>query len=811
MVDLGALYRRLEAATFSQREQIAEEVVRETPPDELGSLVRGLEHPHRAVRLGVIEILRRAGHRAALRRLLEHARTFDGDDRVFAVRALAQLAQPGDDFLADAVRGWLGAGDPFVEPHASRLASILAPARAGRAEPPPPAATAAPAGEPRAEAPPGESLDRLVVRLFSAVKGAERIALIEAIERRGPQALFAAAKLTFQKGNADLVAYMCRAVIRRASALPAPDALLPVLEAARRRLGGAPIANAAIDDALLELGGLALSPALLSRLRELDRPQLEALARRLCERPADEVALHAPSMLDALAQEPALWPWLGPALAHAAAQVREGARAELRRLTERVLDDLRKGKPLPPVTVASACWVLARVAERGEPLPAHLRVALERLAGADAARALCALCARLETEEAAALLIAMLRDPLPEARRAAREALQAWRSPWVHVEAAGEPAIVPRYEDEQGQPLARRGDRLVAAASGEDYVLDARGRPVRGGETELGGCLCCSPPRALVRRRREGLRCLGSWESHLRDGGRTMLEKDHALGRCRRCDAGRPRVRDGARVICIDCGAGMATGDELVLPPPQHPAVPSENGRADPDDVLPKPPTREELELIAPHIRAAIRANVFLHARIGDQSWNGSGIIIARDGKHLAILTNRHVVESDDMQRLCAMRAMTVSGEAIEVSAVWRARRGIDLALVEGRVEHPERVGVMALGGGAGLVGAEIFAIGNPLGLAWSYSAGTLSAIRHWTTRDGLSVRILQTDANIAPGSSGGGLFHSEGHLLGVVSFLRQGHAGGSAHFALSVAAIREAFAREGVRWRGQALAELPP
>lgn len=811
MEDPSALYRKLEVASFLQREQIADEVVRETPPDELGSLVCGLEHPHQGVRLGVIEILRRADHRPSLRKLLEHAQAFDGDDRVFAMRAMAQLAQPGDDFLADPIKRWLASGDPFIEPHATKLAGILAPSRARRAESPAPAAPTA--IEPRTDTPSGDSLDKLVVRLFAAAKGSERIALIEAIEARGSQALFAAAKLTFQKGNADLVALICRAVIRRASTLPSPEQLLPFLEAARTRLGNAPITNAAIDDALLALGGLAPSPALLARLGDLAPPQLDALARRLCERPPGEVALHVPNLLDALANKPALWSSLGPALAHAAPQVRESTRAELRKLTELVLDDLRKPRPLPPVTITSACWVLAQTSERGEPLPRQLRLALDRLVSADAARALCALCARLATEAAAATLIAMLRDPLPEARLAARDALQTWQSPWIHIEGTDEPALVHRYQDEQGQPLLRRADRLVVATSGEEYVLDARGRPVRGGETELGGCLCCAPPHALVRRRREGLRCPSSWESHLRDGGRTLLEKDHALGRCKRCDSGRPRVRDGSRVICIDCGAGAGAGtatDDGVAPPPP-PAVPSEHGRADDDDALPKPPAREELDHITPHIRSAIMANVFLHARDGTQRWNGSGIIIARDGNHLAILTNRHVVESDETQRLCAMKAMTVSGEAISVNAVWRAKRGVDLAVVEGRVAHPENVGVMALGSGAVLVGAEVFAIGNPLGLAWSYTAGTLSATRHWTTRDGQSVRILQTDANIAPGSSGGGLFHRDGHLLGIMSFLRQGHAGGSAHFALSIAAIREAFTRDDVRWRGQSLAALPP
>ncbi len=809
MADLGALYRRLERATFLQREQIAEEVVRETPAGELGELVRGLGHPQQGVRLGVIEILRRAGYREGLRSLLEHARNLDGDDRVFALRALADLAQPGDDFLADAARRWGTSSDPFVAAQAGRLASVVGPPRDQRREPAAAQAAAAAAAGPRGEAASGESLDKLVVRLFAASKGSERSALIEAIEARGPQALFAAAKLTFRKGNADLVAYLCRAVIRQAAVLPAPEQLVPLIEAARARIGDAPVANAAIDDALLALGGRALSPALLARIGELDDAQLGELARRLVQEPPGQLAVHVPKLLDALAKQPALWPWLGPALAHAVPEVREGARAELRELIDGVIEELRKRKQLPAATVTSACWVLARIAERGEPLPAHLRTALDRLASAEAARALCALCARLATEEAAAILIAMLRDPLAEARRAARDALQAWQSPWIHLEGGDEPAIVPRYEDERGQPLVRRGDRLVAAASGDEYVLDARGWPRRAGETELGGCLCCSPPRALVRRRREGLRCPSSWVSHLRDGGRTMLEQDHALGRCKRCDSGRPRVRDGSRVICLDCGAGMPAAEGFVLLPPE-PGVPSERGRAD-RDALPAPPTREELEHVAPPIRAAITANVFLYARDGAQSWNGSGIIIARDGDHIAILTNRHVVESDGSRRLCAMKVLTVSGEAIVGRTVWRAQRGVDLALVEGRLEHPERVGVMAIGSGAVLVGAEVFAIGNPLGLAWSYTAGTLSAIRHWTTQEGQSVRILQTDANIAPGSSGGGLFHRDGHLLGVMAFLHQGPAGGSAHFALSIAAIREAFAREGVRWRGLALADLPP
>ena len=803
MVDLEALYRKLDGATFKQREQIADDTIRENPPEAIAPVVRGLGHPHESVRLGVIEILRRAASREALRKLVDHASSHTGDERVFTVRAIAYLAQPGDDFLAPHVRQWLASGDEFLVPHATKIAELIGPQR-----PAPPAPAAPEAVMPAAPSvSTAESLDKLVVALFTATKAAERIAIVDQIEKRGSQALAAAAKIVLAKGNEHLVAYIARALIRQASVLPAPEKLLPLLESARKRVGVAPATHAAIDDALLAIGGLTLSTALLARIGEMDRPQVDALVARLGQREQAEVALHVPTLLDALAKKPALWPSLGPVLVYASGHVRESTRAELRRLADAVIDELRKGKKHPPVTVVSVCWILARIAERGEPLPRHLRLALDRVAAPEAASALVALCARLATEEAATILLGMLNDPLVEARTAARDAVSSWESPWIGIESD---RVVPKYEDTQGAPLARRGDKLVVPLSGEEYVLDLRGRPTRHGDTEWGGCLCCAPPRALVRRRGEGLRCPATWETHLRDGGRTVLEKEHALGRCKRCDSVRPRIRDGARVICLDCGAGIAADEFVILPPAHAPTLPSEHGRPDDQHALPKPPSKEELEQVAPHIRAAIQANVFLAGRDGDQRWNGSGIIIARDGNHIAILTNRHVVESEDRSRLCALDAMTVSGEAIRVSCVWRAHKGIDLALVEGRVEHPEAIGVMPLGGGIGLVGAEVFTIGNPLGLAWTYSRGTLSAIRHWKTQEGQSVRILQTDANIAPGSSGGGLFHSDGHLLGVISFLHQGYAGGSAHFALSIDAIREAFAREDVRWHGATLAELP-
>jgi hypothetical protein len=790
-VDLGSLLLMFDGASFAKRAELAAQAARTLSLEQLDVLARQLDHPQRSVRLGVIEILALASHRPSLDRLMSHARDHDGDDRVFAIRALAGLARPGDTQLLAATERWLASSDPFVVAQASALASALG-VDAGNE---PAQAPQEPAG--RGPGVEGERLARLVASLLAAKNDAERAAMVSAIEQRGPDALVAAMRVILRRADGDAVAFACRALIRQARApavLAMRDQLVPPLEAARSRFARSPVACAAIEDALYAIDGW--SPAVLARLGEMDRHRIDGIAADLLARPAAEVALRAPALLDALDRNTALWPVLGPVLAHAAPHLRDTSGERARRAALAMLGELRRGAALEPITIVSLCWILASTCEPGEPLPRPLQLALERLAVGEAARAWCALCLRIASEAAARALIATARDPLPAARDAALDAVRAWRSPWVEIEGL---EITTRYQNARGEPLTRRGDRLVASEL-DDYVLDPRGQPIRAGDSEYGGCVCCGPPHALVRWPREGLCCPATGERYLRDGARVIREREHPLGRCRRCESTRPRVRIGARIVCLDCGVGGQVGDEL-----PEPDVPSEPGGA--GDALPRPPSRSELEHVAPHIRAAIVANVFLVAH-SESAWSGSGVIVARDAGYLAILTNRHVVE-DDAGRPCALRALTVAGELTPASIVWRARRGVDLAIVETRVERPDELGVIALGDARALVGSPVFAIGNPLGLAWSYTGGTISAIRHWTTQEGQSVRILQTDAPIAPGSSGGGLFDNAGNLLGVMSFLRQGPAGGSAHFALSLEAVREAFARDGVRWRGRALAVL--
>ena len=64
-------------------------------------------------------------------------------------------------------------------------------------------------------------------------------------------------------------------------------------------------------------------------------------------------------------------------------------------------------------------------------------------------------------------------------------------------------------------------------------------------------------------------------------------------------------------------------------------------------------------------------------------------------------------------------------------------------------------------------VGDEVFAIGNPHSLGWTYTPGGISQMR-LQTKGPLEVRVIQTSAAINPGNSGGGLYDREGRLVGI-------------------------------------------
>jgi S1-C subfamily serine protease len=196
---------------------------------------------------------------------------------------------------------------------------------------------------------------------------------------------------------------------------------------------------------------------------------------------------------------------------------------------------------------------------------------------------------------------------------------------------------------------------------------------------------------------------------------------------------------------------------DAVLGPPH----PDDEGAPFPDDPALDAYSRTVstvAELLSPSV-----ANLRVSRRSGGGrvvDGGGSGVVITPDGY---ILTSAHVVD--------------------------KARRAVHASFVDGREESAQVVGVDLLSdlaviraGAADLVAAElgdadrlrvgqlVVAIGNPYGFTSSVTAGVVSALgRSLPTRAGRVVdNVIQTDAALNPGNSGGALADGSGRVVGV-------------------------------------------
>jgi serine protease Do len=139
------------------------------------------------------------------------------------------------------------------------------------------------------------------------------------------------------------------------------------------------------------------------------------------------------------------------------------------------------------------------------------------------------------------------------------------------------------------------------------------------------------------------------------------------------------------------------------------------------------------------------------------KSYVGSGFVINPSG---LIVTNYHVVEDAfDI-------AVTFSDGTILPAMLLHASRLADLAVVQVKADHP--LTPVQWGDSTKLnVGDQVFAIGNPLGLGVSVSAGIVSGLNR-DVQDSPYNHYIQTDAAINHGNSGGPLFDMKGRVVGV-------------------------------------------
>ena len=137
----------------------------------------------------------------------------------------------------------------------------------------------------------------------------------------------------------------------------------------------------------------------------------------------------------------------------------------------------------------------------------------------------------------------------------------------------------------------------------------------------------------------------------------------------------------------------------------------------------------------------------------------GTGVIVADNG---TILTANHVVAGGGVITVTFADGTTTS------ATVAGANPKLDIAALA-PASLPQVVVSATLGGGAG-VGAPVVAIGNPLGLTDSVSAGVVSGLdRTANTSNGTFSGLIQFDASVNPGSSGGPLLDARGLVIGIV------------------------------------------
>jgi putative serine protease PepD len=222
-----------------------------------------------------------------------------------------------------------------------------------------------------------------------------------------------------------------------------------------------------------------------------------------------------------------------------------------------------------------------------------------------------------------------------------------------------------------------------------------------------------------------------------------------------------------AVVAAVLLGTGLAGDDTPAAAPATTPVAVSGDVKSD----------------VAQAVYAAASPSV-VSVRTG--SGSGTGFLVDGDG---TIVTNAHVV-GDASQ----VQVRFEDDGDLHTAQVLGVDASTDLAAI--RVDASAASGVRPLqlaDSGKAVVGEPVVAIGYPLGLDRTATAGIVSGLeREIQAPNGFSIdKVIQTDAPINPGNSGGPLLNARGQVIGVNSQIATA-AGGGIGFAVPSNTVRE-------------------
>jgi hypothetical protein len=233
-------------------------------------------------------------------------------------------------------------------------------------------------------------------------------------------------------------------------------------------------------------------------------------------------------------------------------------------------------------------------------------------------------------------------------------------------------------------------------------------------------------------------------------------------------------------------------------------------------------PDADSLNHMVPTVAHAVRGNALIETKIGGVLGGegiGSGVVMRIENNSALILTNRHVVDPNFGAKESEpekpglpdghLQVKLIGQPAHPGRVVWIAPDEIDLALVRVAVDGNGAEAVKWGRDTESMIGGEVFTIGNPHHLDWTHTRGSISQFR-LQQRGSRRIHIIQTDAPLNPGNSGGGLYDKTGTLIGINTWTNDKRFSEGLGFAIALTSLLD-LDPPGLHGPGKKLLEMPP